>query len=375
MKITGYRSITTVHNWGHPIGDVNGSIVSGVTEVPILIVETDSGLEGIGLGGHDGIERVFPAVEGEDPRAVATLYDRMLGRVFKSGHAGSVFGAIGVLDMALWDLKAKMAEEPLWRTLGAADRFVPGYASCLDGPVPETDLPGLWQEWADRGFHAVKVKGGADIESDLRRLHMAEDIFSAQGRKASVFFDVNESWSSVQAIRNLTRLEREVDLAWIEEPARRWDADGLRHIREHAVTPVASGENLTGLDQFKPLIEAKALDVVQTGSCWGITHALRVANYALANQLPYSPVGYNANPVAAAAASVPNHIVTEIQALYPPVGVVSDQSIEDGGIVLGDEPGLGYTIDETLIAQERRSGAWTIEAGPHVRPANAGFTL
>lgn len=375
MKITGYRSIHTVHNWGHPIGDVNGSIESGVTEVPILIVETDEGLEGIGLGGHNGIERVFPAVEGEDPRAVTALYDRMLGQVFKSGHAGEVFGAIGVLDMALWDLKAKMAGEPLWRTLGARDRFVPGYASCLDGPVPESDLPALWGEWADRGFHAVKVKGGSDMDADLRRLHLAEEIFGGKDGKAEIFFDVNESWSSVQAVRRIKRIEREIDLAWIEEPARRWDADGLRHVREHVTTPVASGENLTGLEQFKPLIDAKAVDVVQTGSCWGITHALRVANYAFANHLPYSPVGYNANPVAAAAASMPNHMIIEIQALTPPIGITSDQTIEDGGIVLGDEPGLGYSVDEAAIAEERRAGTWTIAAGPHVRPANAGFRL
>lgn len=375
MKITGYRSITTVHNWGHPIGDVNGSIDSGVTEVPILIVETDEGLEGIGLGGHDGIERVFPAVEGEDPRAVTALYDRMLGWVFKSGHAGSVFGAIGVLDMALWDLKAKMAGEPLWRTLGARDRFVPGYASCLDGPVPEEDLPKLWSEWADRGFHAVKVKGGANMDADLRRLHMAEEIFGTDGLYPSIFFDVNESWSTVQAVRNIRRIEQEVNLAWIEEPARRWDASGLRNIREHVATPVASGENLTGLEQFKPLIDTASVDVVQTGSCWGITHALRVANYAFANQLPYSPVGYNANPVAAAAASMPNHMIIEIQSLQPPVGIHSDQTIADGGIVLGDEPGLGYVIDEEAIAHERRCGTWTVPQGPHVRPAAAGFRL
>lgn len=374
MKITGYRSLTTIHDWEHPIGDVNGSIESGITEVPVLILETDEGIEGIGLGGHDGIERVFPALEGEDPRAVTALYDRMLGWVFKSGHAGSVFGAIGVADMALWDLKAKIAGEPLWRTLGARDRFVPGYASCLDGPVAEEDLAPMWQEWADRGFHAVKVKGGADTEADLRRLHIAEEIFG-HGVKPELFFDSNESWSTIQAVRRIRRIESEIDLAWIEEPARRWDAAGLRNIREHVDTPVASGENLTGLEQFRPLIDAKAVDVVQTGSCWGITHALRVANYAFANQLPYSPVGYNANPVAAAAAAMPNHAVIEIQALEPPLGISSDQTIADGGIVLGDEPGLGYTVDEQLIERETRTASWTVAAGPHVRPANAGFRV
>ncbi len=94
MRITGYRSLITQHAWGRPIGDVNGVIGAGVTEVPVLIVETDSGLCGIGLGAHREIDRVFPAVEGEDPRAVASLYDRMLAHVFKSGHSGATFGAV-----------------------------------------------------------------------------------------------------------------------------------------------------------------------------------------------------------------------------------------------------------------------------------------
>ncbi len=137
MKIIGYRSITTAHRWGRPVGDANGAIGSGVTEVPVLLVLTDGGITGIGLGAHADVARVFPALDGEDPRAVTALYDRMLSYVFKAGHAGATFGAIGVLDMALWDIKAKLAGEPLWRTLGARDRFVPGYASALEFAVDD----------------------------------------------------------------------------------------------------------------------------------------------------------------------------------------------------------------------------------------------
>src|SRR5664280_3207136 len=105
MKITGYTSLTTVHDWGRPIGDINGFVAAGKTEVPILLVHADGGIVGVGLGAHTDIERVFPAVEGEDPRSVTALYDRMLAHVFKTGHAGATFGTIGAVDMALWDLK------------------------------------------------------------------------------------------------------------------------------------------------------------------------------------------------------------------------------------------------------------------------------
>src|SRR4029079_14796775 len=132
MKITGYRTLQTVHHWRRPVGDVNRHIESGIPEVPLVIVETDEGVSGLGMGSHQDLARLFPAIEGEDPRAVTTLYDRMLARVFKAGHGGATFGGIGTFEMALWDIKEHRAGEPLWPLLGGRDRFVAGYASGLD---------------------------------------------------------------------------------------------------------------------------------------------------------------------------------------------------------------------------------------------------
>lgn len=93
MKITGYRELSTVREWGRPIGDANGVIRSGVTDVGLVILETDEGIEGIGMGQPHGLDALFPALEGQDPRAVSSLYDAMLARVFKQGHQGALFGA------------------------------------------------------------------------------------------------------------------------------------------------------------------------------------------------------------------------------------------------------------------------------------------
>ncbi|HLT66799.1 MAG TPA: mandelate racemase/muconate lactonizing enzyme family protein, partial [Microbacterium sp.] len=169
MKITGYRTLRTVHDWGRPVGDVNGFISSGVTDVPIVVLETDEGIEGIGMGSHADLERLFPALEGQDPRAVSSLYDAMLARVFKSSHAGATFGGVGAFDTALWDLKAKIAGEPLWRLLGAADRFVPGYASALDIALSDDELGALYGRFAERGFTSAKLKGGRTLERDIER--------------------------------------------------------------------------------------------------------------------------------------------------------------------------------------------------------------
>jgi L-alanine-DL-glutamate epimerase-like enolase superfamily enzyme len=137
---------------------------------------------------------------------------------------------------------------------------------------------------------------------------------------------------------------------------------------------VATGENLTGLEQFRPLVQAGAVDVVQTGSMWGVTHFLRVAALAHAHDLPISPVGTTPMGLLHAATSVPNHIASELQDLVPPAGLRLELTVEDGAFVLGDGPGLGITVDQAEIAAvDRRDGVGP--TGPHVRPARAGQRL
>lgn len=376
MKITGFRTLRTVHDWRRPVGDVNGYIASGVTDVPLVILETDEGVDGIGIGSHSDLDRLFPALEGQDPRAVATLYDAMLSRVFKSSHGGATFGGIGAFDTALWDIKAKLAGEPLWRLLGAGDRFVPGYASGLDAALSDDQLAALYRSFADRGFTAAKLKGGRNLEADLRRFGILTDLLSANGAAPALMLDANESWNLKQAVRYVSAIEQHIDLTWVEEPLRRWDAAGHARLSASIRASVATGENLTGLEQYRPLLDAGGADIVQAGAVWGITHFLRVAITAHSRDLPVSPVGLTANhAVAAAAVAVPNHLSAEIQDFESPFGLVLDQEFADGGVVLGDRPGVGMEVDEAAIEAARRSGDWQEPAGPHVRSPRAGLRL
>lgn len=376
MKITGFRTLRTVHDWGRPVGDVNGFIQLGITDVPLVVLETDEGVEGVGMGSHADLERLFPALEGKDPRAVSTLYDAMLARVFKSSHSGVTFGGVGAFDTALWDIKAKLAGEPLWRLLGAGDRFVPGYASGLDAALTDEQLARLYHRFAERGFTAAKLKGGRVMDADLRRFDILTDALSVNGTAPALMLDANESWNLKQAVRYVSALEEHIDLTWVEEPVRRWDAAGHARLSSSIRAAVATGENLTGLEQYRPLLDAGAADIVQAGAVWGITHFLRVAVAAHSRDLPVSPVGLTANhAVTAAAAAVPNHLSAEVQDLGSPFGLTLDQQFEDGGIVLGDRPGVGIEIDELSIAAAHRSGDWQEPAGPHVRSPRAGLRL
>jgi L-alanine-DL-glutamate epimerase-like enolase superfamily enzyme len=377
MRITGYRTTTTVQEWGRPVGDANGVFADGVVSVPLVMVDTDEGITGVGLGPHVEIDAVFAAIEGEDPRGVTALYDRMLRQTFKAGHAGAVFGTIGALDTALWDIKAQAAGEPLWRLLGGRDRRVPAYASGLDIGLTDDELVSVHQVYAEHGLRAAKLKGGLDVERDRCRLTLVRDVLTeaGNGSRPGLMLDVNEAWTRKQAVRHVCELERTLDLTWIEEPVRRWDAEGLAAVGRGIRASVATGENLTGLEQFRPLLAAGAADVVQTAAVWGVSHFLRVSALAHAFDLPVSPIGGTPVALLHAATAAPNHLASELQDLHPPLGLSLDLYVEDGAFVLGDSPGLGITIDERAIDAFTRLPAARAAEGPHIRPEHAGRRL
>lgn len=377
MRITGFRTLTTVQEWGRPIGDANGVFVEGTTAVPIVMVETDEGISGVGLGPHVELEAIFAAIDGQDPRCVTALYDRMLRQTFKVGHAGAVFGAIGVLDTAMWDIKAKAAGEPLWRLLGGRCRRVPAYASGLDMGLNDDELIAVYQAYAERGLRAAKLKGGLDIERDRHRLTLVREVLTeaGNGMRPGLMLDANESWTRKQAVRHVCELERSLDLTWVEEPVRRWDAEGMAIVGRGIRASVATGENLTGLEQYRPLLAAGAVDIVQTAAAWGVTHFLRVAALAHAHDLPVSPVGNTPVGLLHAASSVPNHIASELQDLRSPVGLSVDVQIEDGAFILGDSPGLGVQVDEEAVAVDALRPDAPQPDGPNIRPERAGQRL
>ncbi|MBI4944599.1 MAG: mandelate racemase/muconate lactonizing enzyme family protein [Actinobacteria bacterium] len=376
MRVTGYRALTTLQRWGRPVGDANGAFSDGLVPVPLVLVDTDEGVTGVGLGPHVELDAVFAAIDGEDPRSVTALYDRMLRRTFKAGHAGAVFGTIGALDTALWDIKAQLAGEPLWRLLGGRDRTLTAYASGLDMGLPDDALVDVYRAYAERGVRAAKLKGGLDVDEDRRRLGLVRDVLAdgAGGARPGLMLDANESWTRKQAVRHVHELERSLDLIWVEEPVRRWDAEGLAVVGRGIRASVATGETLTGLEQFRPLLAAGAVDIVQTAAVWGVTHFLRVAALAQAHDLPVSPVGTTPTGLLHAATAVPNHIASELQDLVPPVGLHIDVRVEDGAFVLGDSPGLGIVVDEAAVAAVA-AGEGPRPSGPHVRPARAGHRL
>jgi L-alanine-DL-glutamate epimerase-like enolase superfamily enzyme len=373
MRITGFRTFTTIQEWDRPVGDANGVLDDGVTVLPVLLVDTDEGITGVGLGSHAEAATVFAAIEGEDPRSVTALYDRMLRYAFKAGHNGALFGTIGALDTALWDIKAQAAGQPLWLLLGGRDRRVPAYASGLDIGLGDEELVNAYVVYAERGLRAAKLKGGIDPEADRRRLALVREVLADAGTaRPGLMLDANETWSRKQAVRHIGELERTLDLAWVEELVRRWDAEGLAVVQRGVRAAIATGENLTGLEQFRPLLKAGGVDIVQTAAVGGVTHFLRTAALAHAFDLPVSPIGNIPVGLLHAATAVPNHLASELQDLHPPVGIEVEHAIEDGSYILGDAPGLGVRVDENAIAALAPRPHLPRPEGPGVRPERAG---
>lgn len=346
MKITGFRAEHYTMKLDRAVGDAN--LPSGVDILPgaIVFLDTDEGLSGIALGYGGGIEGLFGVIEGADPREVVSLWIRMNDYLHKAGNEGAASAALSTLDVALWDLKAKIAGEPLWRTLGAREGRVKAYASGLDYCLSDDELFAFYRRMAERGIDCGKLKVGLDLRADLRRLSIMREALSIASPDPGLMIDANEYWSPRQAIRYVSQIEEHFDLLWVEEPARRWDYDGLRQVSRHIAAAVASGENLHNLADIYPLIANRAVDVINvwTGQS-GVTGLRQIAHMAHAHGLEVSMMNAQANYMAQIAAALPNHSMMEVVDPGREHCLKWHDSIEDGCIVLGEAPGFGVEID------------------------------
>ena len=360
MKVTGVRTQSYEIELTRALGDANDP--RGCTHMALMAVylDTDEGLTGIALSGP-GMEKMITGmvnglIVGHDPRGVRGLWKRMIDQVFKGNNRGMVSGAISAIDIALWDLKAKINNEPLWKTLGASSRYVKGYASDIGANLSDDDLRAFYTRLAKQGINAGKVKVGLKREDDLRRIGIMHDALALSGKTPSLMIDSNEYWSPKQAIRHIQSIEEQFDLTWVEEPARRWDYRGLRKVSESVRAAVATGENLTDISEFMALIANEAVDIVQVGSgTSGITGALMVAEMAYGFELPVSLMNCPANYMAHLAAALPNHIMMEVLDAGVDQGMIHHHTVQDGYVVLSDDPGIGIEFDPEKLA------AWAIE--------------
>ena len=351
MKITGYKLDKYIQQLDRAIGDANYPKGDDLMGMSILQIETDEGITGIAPGGNDAVEDLFHVIEGKDPRGVTGLWKEMVDWVHKGNNEGEINGAISAIDVALWDLKAKINDEPLWQTLGAREGRTKAYASDIGYNLSDDELHAFYSRMADMGIDGGKIKIGLNMTDDLRRIGIMNDAFRKVKNRPYLMIDTNEYWSPKQAIRYINQIEEHFDIFWAEEPARRWDYDGLRQVSRGISAAVASGENLNDVGQMYPLISQQAIDVANVGvGHSGITGARQVANMCYAYELPVTMMNCPANFMAHLAAALPNHNMMEVVDPGREDAFESwDNHIEDGWIVIGNTPGLGISINTDKI--------------------------
>ena len=261
----------------------------------LVVVELEAGgVEGVGYAYGDaaaaGIvaRRLRACVDGRDAMDVPGAWQAMRADVRNIGVGGVAATAISAVDVALWDLKARLLELPLIALLGGARDSVPVYGSGGFTSYSREELAEQLSGWLADGIDAVKIKVGREPEADPFRVADARRVI---GDDAALFVDANGAYKRKQALR-LADAFAASGVSWFEEPVTSDDVAGLRLLRDRAPAgmKIAAGEYAYTPSDFRRLVEAGAVDVLQIDAtrCLGITGFLRAATLGDAHGLPVS---------------------------------------------------------------------------------------
>ncbi|MDP6832404.1 MAG: mandelate racemase/muconate lactonizing enzyme family protein [Alphaproteobacteria bacterium] len=285
-----------------------------------------------------------PLLLGAEASRIEDLWQRMWWHLHYAGRGGPTSFAISAIDIALWDLKAKRAGQPLWRLLGGHDANVMAYAGGIDLFFPLEKLLAQTQGNLDKGFKAIKMKVGRDnLGEDLERVAAMRNFL---GPDFALMVDANMRWRVDQAIRAARALS-EYRLVWLEEPTIPDDPTGHGRIAREGGLPIAAGENLHSLYEFRNLIAAGGVDFPEpdVSNCGGITVWMKVAHLAEANNLPVTSHGVHDLHVHLLAA-VPNKSYLEVHGFGLERFIADPMSLNDGGHAMAPErPGHGVEFD------------------------------
>jgi L-alanine-DL-glutamate epimerase-like enolase superfamily enzyme len=348
-----------------PISDakVLTGLQKPMTEIVFLFAEitTENDHHGLGFsyskraGGpaqYAHAKEVADVLLGEDPNDIGRIYAKLLWAGASVGRSGVATQAIAALDIALYDLKAKRANLPLAKLLGAYRDSVQTYNTSggfLHAPVEEVKERAS-QSLAE-GIGGIKIKvGHPDSRVDLARVaavreHIGDDV--------PLMVDANQQWDRPTAMRIGRILER-FNLIWIEEPLDAYDAEGHAQLANALDTSIATGEMLSSVAEHLSLIDHRSVDIIQPDAprIGGITPFLRLTHLADQAGLQLAPHFAMEIHLHLAAAYPREPWVEHFEWLDPLFN--ERQEIRGGRMYLPNRPGLGVTISD-------QARAWTTD--------------
>jgi L-alanine-DL-glutamate epimerase-like enolase superfamily enzyme len=326
----------------------------------IVQIRTDGGLVGLGTAyalqssGRallaTAVDDLTPLLLNEDPLDHERLASKVYWRLQTVGRRGLVQQAYSAFDVALWDVKGKAANMPLYKALGGARDSARAYGS---------DSAWLWmsveqiveasRDYVEQGM-GLKVKVGGNADEDVDRVGRIAEAF---GEDLWLAVDANERYDYDTALRMGRFFEEEVGVTWFEEPLSCEDLDGHARLARKLDLPIAGGEMLFGLDEFRHYLDKDALAVVQPDvtRLGGITPTLRVILLAEQRGLPVSP---HLQPEIAVHLCCGLSAVTLVEYmpwLYPLFA--NPPQLERGRLKPPPGPGLGLELDEKAVAKYR----------------------
>jgi len=351
--------------WRYPLKTPVVTSFGTMNDRPMVLVRAE---DASGITGWGEIWCNFPAVGAEHRARLVhgVLAPLATGRAFadapelfefltaqtavlalQSGEPGPFAQAIAGVDLAMWDLEARRAQQPLWRLLGGTTPRVRVYASGLNPDRP-ADLAAACR---NEGFRAFKLKIGFGKDRDLANVAA---VRSALGDDVDLMVDANQAWSLDTAIDMAEALES-FYIGWLEEPLRadrpwnEWQA-----LRDRTSIALAAGENIASDAGFDAALEANALKVVQPDIAkWGgFTKGIPLARRVLASGARFCPHwlggGIGLLAAAHALAAVGGGGMLEVDANPNPLRSATCgplAAITDGSGVLSNRPGLGLDPD------------------------------
>jgi len=328
-------------------------------ELNTVRIRDADGAEGVGYTftvGRNGaavdavLVREFPEIMGsEEADHIERLWQKAWWALHYGGRGGPTVLAMSAFDMALWDLKARRAGLPLWNLLGGYDPKVPCYAGGIDLDLPLDKLLCQTEGNLAKGFRAIKMKVG--------RKRLAEDVARVSAMREHLgggfplMADANMKWTVDEAIRAARALQP-YDLTWIEEPTIPDDPAGHARIVREGGLPVAVGENLRTLWEFKQFIACGGVTYPEPDvtNCGGVTPFMKIAHLAEAYNMPVTAHGAHDVTVHLLAAC-PNHSYLEAHGFGLERYIAEPLRIEDGFAIAPDRPGHGIAFDWDGLAR------------------------
>ena len=359
MKVSGIRTDILRIPEDDPLADMPEE-AGRLRPIVLARVQTDAGIEGIGLtlwGGamtgalRTAVEELGALTIGEDPLLIEAIIGKLRAAAGNEcGPAGIFLLALSAIDIALWDIKGKALEQPIWRLLGGNRDRVPAYASgSLRRGLTDDQAATAARRLLDKGFVEMKTQmalpGNPAPADEVRRVRVVRD---AIGTDIKLMCDINQRWRPEQAI-DIGRRVEDIGLFWLEDVTACDDYQGLARVNAALSTPIAGGEYVWGVAPFRQMVEARSVDIVMIdlARVGGVTPWLKVAGMAEAFNLPvvsHVIPEFHAHLIAA----VPNGLTVEYMPWMLKLFEETPR-LDRGELVLSEQPGFGLAFDEAAV--------------------------